>query len=592
MTTERSWFHRVVCLDLLDPAAPFLLFLRKIVLLNGAVVGALSSIFFVMNIGRAVSPGFLDRDRTIVAMSGQVVLVATSFVAYGNAVRTGLVPDWAIALQMYGSGIGGLISLPTGAVWPWNTATLSFAIFALICDMPLRGPFFVLLAAIFWISSFNFIYVTQGMAPPVAVPGTPIPPTGTQIRDYATVFILLVVPIVGCMLQAKHHRRMLDSAEAANALSREVAELLRNYDTAGVQRALADYGDLPHADPALIESYEALVENLNQYRPHLPNWMVNQCDEDSASHRSESSAVSGSASVPAARKGGQRSKNPSSDGRVSNSSKTSRSSVTVADDRKRVDHLNAGVLPKAVPVAFAVVDFAIADGQSADSRGATMSRFADKMHSIATATHCAIHSFVGDTAQLSWNATVRVAQPEVKAVRFLCRLKDAMAAVEHVTVAGAAMHGKATTQFAGTSTVQALAISLPWRAQLRALAALAARHGAMVCCDATAKAASHACLTRPVDVVAVAGAALTVHEVLKERDDDNDEWMYVLAKTGGDAVTSALLACTEGNYGDAVAALEDVTDDTALVHHLRNRAEAALLHPPNDFAESVCACGV
>jgi hypothetical protein len=223
-----------------------------------------------------------------------------------------------------------------------------------------------------------------------------------------------------------------------------------------------------------------------------------------------------------------------------------------------------------------------------------VSRFADAVHSLAAATHCAVHSFVGDAVQLSWNAAAKAVQPEVKAARFLARLRDEMAGDDTVTVAGAAMHGKATTQFAGTGAVQALAVSLGWRAALRALTAFAARHSAFVVAEPTAVAAQHAVTCRPVEALAVDGAVVVAHEVLAERDDDDDEWMYVLAKQGTDVVTEAFRLCLDGGYGAAVsklAALDDGVDEVApVVGNLRRRAEAAMSAPPVTFAESACRC--
>jgi hypothetical protein len=185
----------------------------------------------------------------------------------------------------------------------------------------------------------------------------------------------------------------------------------------------------------------------------------------------------------------------------------------------------------------------------------------------------------------------------VKAARFLCALKAALAGSDDISVAAAAMHGKATTQFAGTGAVQAVAISLPWRTELRTLMAFASRHRAFVVHHKTAAVASHACVTRAVEALqvldardATASETIVVHEVLAERgaDDDNDEWMYVLDKDGTDKVTAALNACVCGEYGAAMSLLEAVADTASTVESLKRRTEAALGNPPPTFAVGPC----
>jgi hypothetical protein len=219
--------------------------------------------------------------------------------------------------------------------------------------------------------------------------------------------------------------------------------------------------------------------------------------------------------------------------------------------------------------------------------------------------------------QVSWNAALRTAQPEAKALRFLCRLKAAVAAaadglsampLSHVSVGAAAASGKATHQFGGTGRVSALAVTLPWKNALLSCFELARRHRAFVTTEAVAVVASYVCHTRPVEVLAVARSRETVvvHEVVGERDDENDdEWMYVLSKAGAAQQCAALSKCVEGRYADAIAELDAVPGAdapplasparrSALVAGLRERAEAALLlcTPAASFAAAACACGV
>jgi hypothetical protein len=397
---------------------------------------------------------------------------------------------------------------------------------------------------------------------------------------------------MACVILTRQTLKLLHTAKTANDLSRHVAELLRNYDTDGVSGLLDEYCTLEDADPALVESYTALVGNLNKYRPHLPNWMVQRSDgsEEDVEMGSDRSTRSTRST---------RSNMSRMSRSESRQSKGLSATATEKSNDRMCDMLPCGP-PKKAAVAFAVLDFRTRANVhlSAASRGAVVNCFVDRVHKIAAATHCAVHSFVGDTVQLSWNAAMRAVQPELKAVRFLCRLKAAMADDDDVSIAGAAMHGSATTQFAGTGTVQALAVSMPWRAALDVLFRFASAHRALVVDGALAAASKHVCSARAVDILAIPSddgrtAEAVVHEVLVEHDIDNDEWMYVLSKKEGrgeDIVSSAVAMCAQGDYGEAVQSLELAGDSSRLAAHLLRRAEEALQVHPAVFAAALCHC--
>jgi hypothetical protein len=490
---------------------------------------------------------------------------------------------------MWGNGVGAILGQFSTGIFPYNIGAASFAIFASICDLPFRNVFFVLCAVIYMVCSYNTAALMTGNAL-LSVEGSNMPTMTNVLTNYGFGLLIIAVPVVACVLQMKQQRMLLAKAEAANVLSACVAEMLRRYDTEGVSQLLLQYEAEDDHDPMLVETYRELVANLNQYRPHLPNWMVrlhgggDDEDEDitpsesARSNRSRRSAMSRMSTTHSALSVVSRARS----GSVRSGQSAARHEMS--------DNLHAGPVPRHVTVAIAVIELAVAPELSMSGRGSAMSRFADAVHSLAAATHCAVHSFIGDTVQLSWNATVKAVQPEVKAARFLARLKDAMKDDWSVTVGGAAMHGKAITQFAGTGAVQALAVSMEWRAALRALTTFAQRHSAFIVAEQTAAAAQHAVTSRPVDALAVADAVLVAHEVLVERNDDDDEWMYVLAKKGDDVVGDAFRLCLEGDYGGAVSKLAALAEDVATqptVSNLLRRAEAALANPPAHFADAL-----
>jgi hypothetical protein len=601
-----AWIHRVVLLDLLNKDTPFLVFVRKLVVLCGTVMGVIVAFGFATFL-LAVMQGTAGNGTSVglTFVSMPLTLIST-LVPYGYVAKTHETPDWVIALNLFGYTVASFLSGLLLPWYPYATVCATFAVYAAITDVPFRGLLFALLAVLYSLSSWNIAALLTGREP-VALPGYQKAEFGLVMFFFAFSLLALSIPVAACVLQMRHQQALLAAAGAANELSRNVAVLLRSYNTDGVSEALEEYAALPHADPELVESYRALVDNLERYRPHLPNWMVG----DGSDGGGNSAASMNSAST---RRG---------DDSPTNS--------TVAERLRRESH--AGGSSNATPVslvgapytgilAFAVVDFAAAAGRSFDARCKAVDGFVDLVHAVASSTNSALHSFVGDTVQLSWNAAMRAAQPEVKAVRFMCRIRAALAKPEHehVVASGAAMSGKASAMFAGTGRVSALAVSLPWHGALLACAAFAKRHGAFVSSsglsDSVPEAAAHVCRMQPVEQLRVAVGAeehtVTVHEILDEHDDDNDEWMYVMSKQGADArghsVHRAFNHCVAGEYAEAIALLATpgdsptastiANDDTAaaaaklsrLGAHLLERAEAALLQRPDRFAGSSCSC--
>jgi hypothetical protein len=94
---------------------------------------------------------------------------------------------------------------------------------------------------------------------------------------------------------AKQHAAQVAAMKQAEQLSQRVAQHLRRYDTDAVEAELVEYREeCEQPDAQLLENYGALVENLNQYRPHLPNWMVGHADEEGVpSERTMTAPTSG-----------------------------------------------------------------------------------------------------------------------------------------------------------------------------------------------------------------------------------------------------------------------------------------------------------
>jgi hypothetical protein len=583
---------RCVGLDLLNPEAPFLTFLRKIVVLSmcfPAVIVVFYQLLPFVGLSVRLSSGAL-----VAHVLADTTLVVSAAVPYVTAHRTGTVPNWALCVLMYGAAVGSLLGSIANPAYPYFVFVAIFSIFACMCEMPLRNVYLVLIAFVFCVSAHNTC-ATMAAQEVMAADGYRRSTFSGMIGNYLGALIALVIPAVVCTLQTKQFRRLLAAAERANELSRDAAELLRNYDTDGVSHVLDDYRQLPDADPKLVESYTALVANLDRYRPHLPNWLLRP-------RRDGSDALSSSEASPV---GPNLNAEP-------NPNVLDRPVVVSpsGDGVSQPDSLELNLLERLISagrvasdVAYALVDFRISADMPSCDHGAVISGFVNTVHELATATQAELHCFVGDTVQLSWNAAVSTIKPEGKAARFLCHLKTATESTpgQSLSVAGAVMSGTALSQFGGSGYFSAFVVSLPWRAKLLACFALAKRHRAFVCAGTIVEAAVTSINTRAVELLCVTQngreSAVVVHELvgLRASVDLDDSWMYMQ----GDAVPNNSMAsdplqlCVDGYYTDALGTLgKPQNGESPLLANLRVRAEAhaAQRVPPRSFAVSLCAC--
>ena len=148
--------------------------------------------------------------------------------------------------------------------------------------------------------------------------------------------------------------------------------------------------------------------------------------------------------------------------------------------------------------------------------------FVDRIHALSTATGGAVHGFVGDTVVLSWNAASRSVQPDVKAARFLARLR-ADPGHRAVSAWGCAAYGSLRVQLAGSSGHQHALLVSPLTAIAgfapdTAAAAIARKHKIFVCDRSVVGGASHAVVFRGVGV---AGGAFATHSSLLQPSDSN-----------------------------------------------------------------------
>uniref|UniRef100_A0A7S1PZ35 Uncharacterized protein n=1 Tax=Neobodo designis TaxID=312471 RepID=A0A7S1PZ35_NEODS len=217
----------------------------------------------------------------------------------------------------------------------------------------------------------------------------------------------------------------------------------------------------------------------------------------------------------------------------------------------------------------------------------------------------AVHSFIGDTVEVSWNAASRAPSAAGKAARFLLELQAATArapaqqdaVVASIDVSGAAIACRARVQMAGSTAKggqQALLCALDGAsaAEFTALAVAAARVKGMLCTDAVAEDACGTVESCPIGFlhaepstpVATPPSARRVHALLRQvvPDDMADEWLYVLNRYPESPADNADISEGEGAARPADPATLPLhlrvrhAFDTAVVRHDWRGAYAAM----------------
>jgi hypothetical protein len=270
---------------------------------------------------------------------------------------------------------------------------------------------------------------------------------------------------------------------------------------------------LAGADPDLVDALAVIVSNLEQYRPHLPNWMVN----DAMTMPSvESSSVNGEP-IPNAKVHRYSSECSETSSNYSNCSRRSRHSLRTENDAAaaiiqatiRQQPFVPTETYRCPQVARARIAFCVKASvmDSRTSVAAATNEFVDSVHVAAKTTKGAVHTFLGDVVEVSWNAASSVIHHNSEAARFLVlmkRLADGPLSLA-MSINGAAMSGGARVQMAGKCGLQqALTLHIPWSAALNALSDLAAQYSTFVIDGAMVEAAS--------EVYVRGVAALTVAE--------------------------------------------------------------------------------
>lgn len=446
------------------------------------------------------------------------------------------------------------------------------------------------------------------------------------------IFQMVVLSSLGGMvllmvaLHIKEAARRARQARATLDVTSQLGSALAMYDTARANDLIRVARDRGEASLSVLAQFEAIVANLNAFRPHLPNWVIDSAlqkkladdpdmadlDDDLDSkptttplrdpHRVHSSSSLGTPRMPTT---------PSPRGspllvaglsplqRRGSGTPRSAAMRTSAFDGVSVaagDPFNARAV--VCEIFFTIFDADELDAQMPNStyvqrlsRSASAGHgFADRIHRLASQTGGAVHGFVGDAVRLSWNAASRATQPEAKAARFLARARADLG-TDGVKAWGWAAFGDARVQLAGSAGQQQALLIRPYFCAARdAVRAFSQRYRRFVCDASVYSGANHSVsfrgagissmLSLPSPVTDIGKTTSTllppnesvagIYEVLSEREERDDEWLYVLQRNG-DSVNPNVVLCravdfaVAGDFAKAVDALAANPDTAPLV---------------------------
>eukprot|EP00759_Apiculatamorpha_spiralis_P056792 PhF_6_TR8303/c1_g1_i8/m.12824 len=362
--------------------------------------------------------------------------------------------------------------------------------------------------------------------------------------------MFFLIPLgLGCVAaQSYAYNETVEKLQRAVGMTKRVSELLAEYNTSEAEAILKDYTETESkkgGDLALVSILSTLVENLNKYRPFLPNYVINNVIDAEGEFRE--CDVENVENEPA-----------------SSSSLNILTSISSVSIEKHKSTPLLAMIPTRRTVSYALIDYTVVTDDVIDNPH-TLRDFIDRTYRYANMTSGAIHSCVGNTLHMTWNATRPVSTPERRAVDAMLDLRiltknvsgkgNAMVS-SRINVNGSIMTGVGECRMTGTIH-QAFLLDISWRHAQCILHQYSRKVNTVVVCQDTAKGTAHATIkmdsflnTRVEAHVIVDRAVFTKFGVLVSN-------AVTLAETSSfDESTALLLSISEEEVGFPRTCLE------------------------------------
>lgn len=575
------WVKEAIFAPCFVDGEDFATFIRKAAVLTYSVMasaGWMLVIIFAVFATQDKVHGFTPLRINMIGIGLYMML----WYVMGNYVfirRTQSCPLWLADLASLGAIIG--MASFTVATLEADTRVLlmSTLLLTAMCSSPRFAALALGHAAVY---VFHYLRVNfRREIPQLAFPWDDIPMT---VAEKVIVFIVLsVVPSLGAVLGMfviiSNYIRRSQEGQAAFRMTLEVANQLQRYDCEGMLKTLRSYND--GVDAKLLLAFDAIRDNLKSYRPHIPQYLIQAAIERAEQHALElaraeaSSETDDEGSLDLALR--------DSDA-VSVSSRTSRSSRT--SSRHQGSHRPSAVqstrlaakcpTPEVTTKSFTgpVTSLYVVLGLK-DTLAAVrdVSGIVESLNHLGRLTNASIHHIDGDALFVTWNATTRVGNHEVRACNFAVRAMEALLGHANLSPMISIITCYATAMFAGTSHVHFTVLSDELRRHAQQLR-FATEFGTIVCNGGVVQGAEMQFLFAGFDVD---DRGRSFFELVKARTSglQDEEWLYFANHSAEDVeyhkVSSALQLMIDGNNENARKVLESLSPEVAArpaVQHL------------------------
>ena len=260
------------------------LFLRRKIMLAVTAVVDVYGLFLVLdNFAYMMSMQHIVTNL-ITNQVATIIFVLTVGGCWLYAKLTRKVPDALMDVWLLGMNLSIILMVVGSTGYPWVPMFQTFATAAVACNTRwLRYHLAVSVVGMF------LVQYNQAMEPfgklLLVVPGDAfVVSFFTVIMRHITASIAFAAGVLVVSSNSiEFHKKSL-AATAAIEMSLEVSQKLALYDTDGARAVLAAYASRDQGNVALMTCFGTIVMNLEQYRQHLPNYVLYpEGDEDDPS---------------------------------------------------------------------------------------------------------------------------------------------------------------------------------------------------------------------------------------------------------------------------------------------------------------------
>eukprot|EP00759_Apiculatamorpha_spiralis_P017244 PhF_6_TR23309/c0_g1_i10/m.32919 len=429
------------------------------------------------------------------------------------------------------------------------------------------------------------------------------PESGLEKEVVAHGRLVIIIPMTLYMVRSvtSAYADSASQMQGAVSVAKEVSEHLAEYNTKAAEATLLQYSSSKECDKDLHGVLLVIVDNLKKYKPFLPNYLVSQSDGIKTNHDveeggEEEDAVVVSASVEPTcsnpmqieemfEEGGN--PKPLRPGRVLHQPQVPSDVEVVVNHNKKHQHRPSrlfALIPTERNVSYALIDYSVQNDDLVDNPQ-PLRAFIDKVYRYADVFKGAVHSCVGDTIHLTWNAVTPISTYQQYSVGLLQLLRASHSVDDTTSIAGqssrvevygSVMTGPGECRITGT-VHQTFLLHIGWRDAQQALHRYARTVKTNVVCRDTSRCIRD--VTMLVDLV---------------NFDSDDEWgrppnapkgsrhhveieVYELTTAEiktlyGDALSRAIRQWNDKDYSEAMKSLQSVLTTTRQTQQVQQTA--------------------